>query len=364
MAAYGWRKNHSVEEALFKESHLFSFFQAVRLLERLAPNRVPVGEDVDPQSEVVRFKSDPKLGFPASEVESLTPSRDEGPPEMKVSFLGLAGAQGPLPRAFTELVLSRARDGNSAPREFLDIFNHRLISLLHRGRKKYRPALDSESPDEGRLAGCLYALTGLGSPGLLGRMAVRDRAFLVYSGLLSGVRRPMVSLGLIVGGYFGVKAKIQPFCGGWHDLGADQQTRIGFFGQNQALGREAVLGRRVWDQEASFEICLGPLTYRQLLEFLPTSRGFSALCALVRFYIGNDLDFSLRMVVAAPEVPPTRLGRAVDTRLGWTTRLDRSGPAELRLGRSSGSRLGWTSWLRTREPATDDRQLTLRGQSE
>ena len=34
---------------------------------------------------------------------------DQGPLEMSVNFLGIAGAQGPLPIAYTELVLQRFR---------------------------------------------------------------------------------------------------------------------------------------------------------------------------------------------------------------------------------------------------------------
>ena len=49
---------------LLEDDHLFvHFFQAVRLLERLYPERNPVGLYVTPSSEVVRFSS---LPIPAS----------------------------------------------------------------------------------------------------------------------------------------------------------------------------------------------------------------------------------------------------------------------------------------------------------
>lgn len=365
MATYGWRKARTVKEGLFAESERFSFVQAVRILERLYPQRTPVGEEIETGSEVVRFKSSPSLAFPPSEIRALRPPRAGGAAEMEVGFLGLAGALGPLPTSFTERILERVRRGDATARDFLDLFNHRLVSLFFRAREKYRPPLSSRPPDEGRVAGCLYALEGLGTPGLRGRMGVRDRSLLYYAGLLVGTQRSMVGLERMLGHYFETTARVEPFLGAWYSLSDDQLTRLGSTesetaGQNRALGSTAVLGRRVWDQQAVFELRLGPLTYRQLLELLPASPGYGTLCALVRFYVGDELDFRFRLVVAAAEVPATRLGRAGDARLGWSARLD-SARAEPRLGGSGGSRLGWTSWLSTRTPDADDEQVRLAG---
>ena len=360
MATYGWRKDRPVSEALYAEGERFAFHQAVRLLERMLPDREAVGEAADPEHEAVRFSSRPSLGFPASEIQRVRPPENGGPARMEVNFLGLAGALGPLPRSFTEPIIARLFRGDATARDFLDIFNHRLVSLLYRALKKYRPALDFRPPDRGRVARCLYALMGLGTPHLQGRMGVRDRGLLFYGGLLAGPRRPMVGLERLIGGYFGVTATIEPFHGIWHTLEDDQVTRIGLSGCNRTLGVDTILGRRVWDQQGACELRIGPLSHRQLLDFLPNGRAFPALCALVRFCAGDDLEFRFRLAVAAAEVPATRLGRAGDVRLGWSARLERDGPSRPRLGRSGGSRLGWTSWLRTKAPAADDQQIVLR----
>ena len=56
-----------VGELLEREPYLFEFFQAVRLLERLMPDREPVGRFVNPRTEVVRFGANPshRLSRPA-----------------------------------------------------------------------------------------------------------------------------------------------------------------------------------------------------------------------------------------------------------------------------------------------------------
>src|SRR5207249_11403479 len=49
-----WR---TVGERLFAEGFAFDFFQAVRLLEKLAPERRAVGHDATPHIEAARFRA-------------------------------------------------------------------------------------------------------------------------------------------------------------------------------------------------------------------------------------------------------------------------------------------------------------------
>lgn len=384
MATYGWHQTASVREGLAAEAHRFSFEQAVRILESLArhrrapgqgPETMPdqgpakgVGESADTEAEAVRFTSRIDLSFPATEIESVElPPAGGGPARMEVGFLGLAGALGPLPRGVTELLYDRRFVDDRALIDFLDIFNHRLISLFYRARKKYRPALGHTPPDRGRVARCLAALAGLGTPHLDRRLPVADRALLLYTGLLVGTRRTMVGLERLLAHYFAAGAEIVPFQGAWHRLGGDQITRLAGDGpkrrgQNYRLGVSAVLGDRVWDQQAAIELRLGPLTLPQLLAFLPNGSAFPALRGLVRFYAGDEVECRLRLTLRADQVPPLRLGAAGDARLGWSARLATPGEddeaPEPRLGRAGGARLGWTSWLAT-EPRAADASVPL-----
>ena len=71
----------------------FEFFQAVALLQRLRDNMRPVGGFSSPEDEAVRFRVNPRMGFPASEIQELE-LRDDGPAEMMVNFMGLTGPHG------------------------------------------------------------------------------------------------------------------------------------------------------------------------------------------------------------------------------------------------------------------------------
>src|SRR5215468_9827462 len=138
MATHGWGTAHSVATGLFEEGHRFDFYQAVRLLELLYPSRVAVGTGAEPDKEAVRFTSSASLAFPATAITTIQARNHDVPPAaMTVNFLGLAGCLGPLPAHYTERLLERAWRQDTAFRDFLDIFNHRLVSLLYRAYKKH-----------------------------------------------------------------------------------------------------------------------------------------------------------------------------------------------------------------------------------
>jgi len=328
---YGWGKQTAVEDWLFAEGHRFDFFQAVRLLEIIhtlnGERLVPPGQSADPAKEIVHFRSEVKLDFPASDVAQVTrskdiPKRDQptAPAEMAVNFLGRAGCLGALDMPSTELVLQRASRDDKALRDFLDIFNHRLVSLLYRIRKHHRVGLSSVTPGDDQIARYLYSLIGMGTPRLQGRMQMRDRALLYYAGILAQQPRSMAGLQRILTDYFQVEVKITQFVGKWCELEENQWTKIGESGTNQRLGRDTcMLGTCVWDQHARFEIELGPLGWDDFESFLPTEWRFGVLCDLVRFYVKDEFEFNVRLVLKADEIPTVEL--STEPALSWTTWL-------------------------------------------
>lgn len=318
MSNFGWKSESPLKDWLFAEGYKFDFYQAVRLLEILYPECASAGEGSDPLKEAVRFRSNNSLSFPASDVQQVAPAEHNRPARMLVNFLGLAGAHGPLPHPFTELVLERIRQRDTALRDFLDIFNHRLVSLMYRTGKVHRQSLTSKSPEQSPVTGFLYSFLGLGLQPLRKRMKVEDRALLFYSGLVCQEPRSAKGLERILADYFQVQVSLKPFQGKWRDLEPAQWTRIGRNGRNRALGRSAMAGTRYWDQQSSVQVELGPMTFLQFLDFLPNGSAFRPLCELVRFYAGIEFDFTFSLKLLPFHVPQSRLGRA---RLGWTSWL-------------------------------------------
>ncbi len=335
MAAHGWGTNRPLRNFLFEEGHLFDFYQAVRLIEKLRQTKAAVATNVDPSQDAVRFKSKVTLGFPASDIETIKPGRIGGPPEVVVNFMGLAGAFGPLPNPFVELLIERESQRDTGFRDFLDLFNNRLISLMYRVRKIHRLGIEMESPERVPFAQYLFALMGLGTKNVQNRLKVKDRAFLFYTGLFAQKPHSMSGLERLLSHYFRVKVKGSPLHGRWHFLERDQTTILGPSGQNCVLGESAVLGRRIWDQQTRFRLLVGPLKLKEFEEFLPVGSRFRPLVELTAFYVGRELEFDINLVVKAREAP------------------------QFGLSTSSGPRLGWTSWLKTAEFQSDDNQVVL-----
>jgi type VI secretion system protein ImpH len=456
----------SVERRLFNDAPLFDFFQAVRLLHRLAPDRTPVGGDGPPWAEPVRFRAHLSLSFPPSSIYEIrggfdlylvsTPGAIDGVleegknvvtvtilehglrfrifdalgmlaleadekdlpdqaeaidelkirlkdlwpphhlaqgeknevvnavasilnhglhrpvpiqpvPELTQAFLGLVGPSGVLPRHYTELVCRLHRETAEpeadALRDWLDLFQNRFTALFFKSWEKYRFPLAFERGESDRLqpdlfTRTLYALIGLGFRPLRDRLTIArrgsdgpplarisDLSLLYYSGLLAHHPRNALSLEAILHDFFELPVSVRQFQGEWLLLDEANRTRIGEDEGHNQLGLGAIVGDRVWEVKHKIRVRLGPLSYRQFEEFLPDQepvarrKAVFLLAHLVRLYAGPELDFDVQLVLAAAEVPETRL-------------TDADG---------QGSQLGWNTWLITITPAADAEDAVLEG---
>lgn len=325
MARSNRQSTATIKDILLSEPYRFEFHQAIKLLESLRPQAMAFGETVSPQEEAVAVKSRIYFESLSSDIYSLenidfVPGASNECPILNVNFMGIAGIQGPLPYPYTEMIIQRIRNGDTSLKDFLDIFNHRLISILHRIRKQYLISLNSVSPEKTEIAHGLRAFLGLGQPALQNRLHVFDRSLLDYAGLYWTHPHSASGLKSILSAYFNVPVNIKKCIGLARPLGRDQVTILGKKGQWQGLGKGAVLGTRAWDQENHFSLSLGPLTPKQLDIFIPVGKGYGRLKDLTKLYAGPSLDFDLTLKVSTP--PSTSLGQK--SYLGWRSWLGKS----------------------------------------
>jgi type VI secretion system protein ImpH len=348
MAAADRREGPGLSNKLLREPHRFDFFQAVRLLERIlnedarqrgqAPRR-PVGRDRPADQEVVRFRTLASLSFPAGAVSQIRlPSPEAEPngeplrPDMVVACMGLTGPQGVLPHHYTALLLRRIRAKDFALRDFLDLFNHRLLSLFYRAWEKYRLpfayerwGLDPGDQEEDLATRGLFALVGLGTKGLRRRLAIDDQAFLYYSGHFAHHPRSAISLESLLQDYFEVPITVQQLQGQWLLLQPNEQAlmpnQANPQGLNNQMGHGVVVGERVWDVQSKFRLRVGPLTYAQFRRLMPSGDGLEPLCQMTRLYVGPELDFDVQTILMANETPRCQLQTQGEDRssLGWNT---------------------------------------------
>jgi type VI secretion system protein ImpH len=335
MAASGGRKASSLREQLFEETERFDFVQAVRVLARLHPERAHPGGDAAPEQEVVRFASDLSPAFPRAEVQDAQPADETSPARLVVNFMGVAtpSSFGALPRRYAEEIRALVREKSTALRDFLDLFNHRLISLFLRARERHHPVIHFERGANGGFERALAALLGIATPRLRARLALDDHALFARAGLLAMRPMPASALESLVSSVFGEPAEVEPFQPASHRIEPDDQNRLG--AANSSLGADFFLGEEVVLVESRFRLRVGPLALGAYDALLPDQAGHAKLVDLLRFATRGELDFEIQLLLAREEAPALQLGAAGAAR----------------------GRLGWSSWLAPAPgpgPALDD----------
>jgi len=330
-----------------EEGFAFEFFQAVRVLGHLAPDRAPVGHYAPPHREVARFKVNQQLGFPASEIQRIE-FKETGQAEVTVNFMGLTGPQGVLPLYYTEFIRERFRQRDTTTAGFFDIFNHRMISLFFQAWEKYRFPIAYERGDRDRFSHILLDLVGMGTPGLQGRMPVPDDSLIFYSGLLSSRHRPAVGLANLIADYFGVTCEVEQFVGAWYPLNDDSLCVFASAdGLSEQLGVGAIVGDEVYDQQSAVRLVIGPLKLKQYRDFLPDGAAHVPLRELARYYAGPAMDFEVQLILAREEVPACHTGLGAEPYSGPGPYLDEV-------------QLGWTTWVKTKPRTENAYEAVLR----
>jgi type VI secretion system protein ImpH len=230
-------------------------------------------------------------GVAVADVTAASPSADGRPAELSVSALGLADPGGAAPAPF-----ARAAAGEGAARDFFDVFQHRLLWLLHDAWRATR--IDHQAE---RLAGLV-----LRSLGVSGLPSVPDCDLAGLAGLLAVPGRPAAALAQLLDTYFGVPAQVVP-------VGDD------------------------------FRVRLGPMDRTRYDAFLPGGSALPPLLQLVRLFAGDTRQFDIELSLAAGEAAGCVLS---ESRLDWAAWLGPYGPASAEISPEACEAEHQRSWLR------------------
>ena len=342
MAPQDRRKSGYLIAKIEAEPWRFDFFHLVGLLERHARSgRIEhdslssqeVGGFVPITSEALRFSANPQLVFEPAPVKMAKPVSPEASTrqwQLTVNFWGLNGNQGVLPFHYSELLVQRLRNKDFALRDFLDIFNHRSLSLFYRAWQKHRPWLKHPSKDEvvskyqvNWHQELLKGLTGLANE----KSASFNKdagAWLNYAGFgATRVCNPSM-LEQAIHHHFGLTVRINQFKGQWEPLPADVRTRLAdrkSYGMNNNLGANALLGGRCWNAQNRFEVEVIHIDYAQFMTFAPGSDNLHALYQFIKFKVGIELDFDLTLKLKESHLAAARFSADQRPQLGWNSRL-------------------------------------------
>lgn len=344
--------------ALADHPHEFDFYQALRRLDSLFRDQPRLGRSRRLAEDPVRLCQEPSLAFAPATLMRCVPSKAGQQPRISVAFGGLFGPNGPLPLHLTEY--ARERSINSADptfARFLDIFHHRALSLVYRAWADAQPTVQFDRPEADRFAAYVGSLCGVGHTSLQNRDAMPDLAKLYFSGRLACHARNAEGLQAMLSEFFRLPMRMMEFVGRWLRVPDDCRcvlagegqkdedlTGLGQTRQNQSialglaqLGVSATIGEYVWDCQTKFRIVAGPMRLADYQRLLPGGASLERLQALVKNYVGLELDWEIHLLLEQEEVPETHLG--------------------------SMGQLGWTTWLVSERPSRDADDLVLTPQA-
>lgn len=317
-----------LKRKILEESYLFDFFQLVHLLETWHGRPVALGRSGPFRLEGVRLRPDSSLTFSPADVRRVDEPGEEDRTQrgerldgswdhrITVNFMGLYGVAAPTPTYLTELIGFTDVDADELT-DFLDLFNHRILSLFYRAWVKYRYPWRYEPGGKDEVSGQLLSFLGLGDPEVREKTGLPASRLLRYLGLLALRTRPPVGLKLLVSDYFGgIETRVEERMFRWVPIPPEGQNRVGI--ANSQLGVDLSVGEKVPDRTGKFRISLGPLHFEEYLGLLPDTRRFRDLCALARLWVGDRFEFDVELVVRREEIPEMQMGEGSLARLGWT----------------------------------------------
>jgi type VI secretion system protein ImpH len=246
------------------------------------------------------------------------------------AFLGLSGSMSPLPAYFSEELLF---EDDEAPvrRDFFDLFHHRLLSLFYRTVVRYR--LSSEHTtrleDGWSLRSLALASVDAHAPPVPGELTGAE--LLMLAPVLVHRTRGAAGLEAALRAQLGpaledASVSVQECFGRWTEVDEGSWTRLGRGGST--LGRDLLVGHRLFDRSGCFAVAVGPTTWGTYERLRPGGDLHRRTADLIAWIVRDPLDWVLLVTLLPNETPG------------------------LQLSARGISRLGRSSWLRTRSEET------------
>lgn len=297
-------------EPIAPEAPRYAFYRLVYLLQRMATGSPAIGQLGPASDERIRLRGSTQLTFASSDVAGLRMVKTQdgvARAQITTTFMSLYGSVSPLPAYFAEkLALDEYQGGPQPIREFLDVFHHRLLSLVYRSWSKYRLSVNYRV--KGRDPFTRRMLCAVGVDAFHEHETALDRfLWLRYAPILASKSRSARGLEVVLGDLFGkMGVRVEQFVGQWTLLEKPLRNKIGV--ANSELGESLTIGRYVYDGTGRFTIVLGPLEYDEYLSFLPGGHRRPLLRSIVATFTRGIYDVMLELHVKTAAAPRFQLG--------------------------------------------------------
>ncbi len=317
--------------ALVKSGHRFSFFRAVHLLELCHPDAVPIGTGGPARDEVVRLRPDPSFVVPRSTIARIDEVRDGDASTRRFlitqNLMGLYGIRSPIPEVYGEEILQRTLERDPV-RDFLDLFHHRVLSLLYRSWARSRAHVTFRPAAIDALTRIVFSMAGLGEETVRQAAGMAPLGLLRYTVFLSRPAKTAEGLeGVLSDSLEGARVRVEPYRLRTVAVPEDQRVRLGV--ACCRLGEDFTLGERIADRAGRFRLHVGPLERRPFLALAPGGAARATVGALLRLCLLDDLEHDTVLGILAHAKPAFNLeGREDGPSLGIDTWLHTDAPED------------------------------------
>jgi len=319
-------KNRQISDTLgdFEDyAYVYNFFAALRLIESQRRDKSRLGESRTPKNDQVFFGQKVSLSFAPAAIAELRRNKKK-PSEawLDINFFGLMGPNGPLPKHLTELFLSEMV-GKKRPQflDFLNLFNHRLISLFYRSWANKEPTTQNDIPEHNKFKLYLGALAGYAQPEQHDRDQMSDYAKFRYTRFLGGKTRYKEGIECMITDMFGIQTRVENFVGEWLKIPESDLCKIESGPYGKRLGINATQGRNSWQCQYKFRVILGAMDLNDFKKLLPGEKLASQINDTIRNYVGLEFQWDIVLLLKQKETPKLILKKDNYRQLGWTTWL-------------------------------------------
>jgi type VI secretion system protein ImpH len=287
---------------LLDNARRFSFYQAIQWLQRLYAESARVGREGPADRECVRLRPSASLSFPPSDLERAEKIPDQDRVLLTTTFLGLYGSDSPLPYAYVEHVAQIALEPQGERvRAFLDILHHRLLSLLYRAWRKYRPAPQRAGKLDPTFTRVLSFIGYSRELGLGGEVFPR----LSEVRLLALRHRSAAGLRFLLQKRLGYPVGVEQLLRRVVDIPPEQRSRLG--AANCALGSTLVVGERITDRN-KIRVQIQASTLATFMRLLPGRQDHRQIDDVLATYLRTPVDREVEVRLDREQVPPWELG--------------------------------------------------------
>lgn len=278
----------------------YNFYRFCQTLEALSGTRLGTGPS--PQSDPVRFRPDPHMGFPAGELRRTETDLDNPhlPPTVRTKFLGLYGVDSPLPADIVDAI-NQGTDGAEAMAAFLDIFSHRIMTQFYRIWRKYSYPATFEPGGTDNTSRSLMALTGI------------TQATAQPASRLLGLLQPLLMTTHTADGIAAVirsrapktQVKVEPH----RPVSLPVASRASLSASRpMRLEKGVVMGSHISDANYCMAVELASEDPDEVAGWLPGGQLREDVFTLLKTYLGHDYDVRFWLTLPVRLLPRPTLG--------------------------------------------------------